>query len=876
MRCFTGFAPAFPGAVIHHPDSVYAHINGEHCAVETIAEHLERVHYYAKIMADNNGLEEIFANFGQELLPKDDQVAQDLFKKMISGVIDYHDIGKIGANFQAGKMENQCFKPLSDTSNYSYHAPFSTLAYINHYMQEITGSVRETEPLLTLLLIMFLNAYVISKHHGSLDDFDSFLEALKDTQGHYQSLLKDGEFWHLFKGEYREGFRLNAPTLSNALIHVEKIRKEIGENQRKVLAAFIYPRLLLSVLLKSDHYATTDYMNGAVLNLEKTSGIDPLFNAYNQSDLVQHIRKYERANERVMVDKITEINDLRSELFLEAEIAFEQLGHKGISLLEAPTGIGKSNVSYNLGLRAAIKHQAGSIKFVYPYNNLVEQNRASLDKIFENTTLMDQYVSVFNSITPIKEKLATGQQVPGSVPEDNAVDYQNSFLDHQFLNDPLVLTTNVSFFNTLFGTSKKDIFPLCQLTNNVVVIDEIQCVKSGLWKDMTMFLNAYSEFMNIRFIIMSATLPDLSMLLDTKAGSLSASRFTRLIKEPEQYFKHPLYLGRTKVDFSLYSKHKTRETDLINHLAERAAMGDANILMLFIKKRTAKRIYQQLKNSHRPEFGNKKILVITSDDNLYQRNQIINRIKAGEKDIILIGTQTIEAGIDIDMDIGYKNISILDSEIQFIGRINREGKLYGRCSHPNAGRVYIFNLDEPEEVYKSDYRTIESLTLKDEEMKKSFEENNYSVYQEKLIMEIKAYSSSKTNKGGIINEVKRHNFKAVADHMRLIDESNRLTLFMNISVTLDGGKMLHGSDVWEKFRELLRDHTMGYAEKKIHLSKVKAQMVYFLYEVPFRDKLKYFITDQIGEICYINDADGYFEDGVFLGVDNSANNWDSY
>lgn len=86
-----------------------------------------------------------------------------------------------------------------------------------------------------------------------------------------------------------------------------------------------------------------------------------------------------------------------------------------------------------------------------------------------------------------------------------------------------------------------------------------------------------------------------------------------------------------------------------------------NILIQFINKNRALEFHNDLVMDLSDP---KKVLLITGDDNSIERNDIIKRVK-DENNIVLVATQVIEAGVDIDMDIGYKDISMLDSDEQF-------------------------------------------------------------------------------------------------------------------------------------------------------------------------------------------------------------------
>ena len=96
--------------------------------------------------------------------------------------------------------------------------------------------------------------------------------------------------------------------------------------------------------------------------------------------------------------------------------------------------------------------------------------------------------------------------------------------------------------------------------------------------------------------------------------------------------------------------------------------------------------------------------------------------------MILVATQVIEAGVDIDMDIGFKDISRLDSEEQFMGRINRSGK--------KDGVVYFFNLDEAKSIYKEDVRGDERVTLMVPEIRTFLETKNFSAFYESDILPV--------------------------------------------------------------------------------------------------------------------------------------------
>ena len=121
------------------------------------------------------------------------------------------------------------------------------------------------------------------------------------------------------------------------------------------------------------------------------------------------------------------------------------------------------------------------------------------------------------------------------------------------------------------------------------------------------------------------------------------------------------------------------------------------------------------------------MFLMTGDSSIQERKDLIEKIK-GLSSVILVATQVIEAGVDIDMDIGFKDISRLDSEEQFMGRINRSGK--------KDGVVYFFNLDEAKSIYKEDVRVDERVTLMVPEIRTFLETKNFSAFYESDILPV--------------------------------------------------------------------------------------------------------------------------------------------
>ena len=575
--------------------------------------------------------------------------------------------------------------------------------------------------------------------------------------------------------------------------------------------------------------------------------------SFNKTKVSESIKEY-RDFKTGLIDKCpfkeNDINLLRSEIFLESEEnLLEGLKEKiDIFFLEAPTGSGKTNSSINLALKALEKDKSlNKLFYIFPFNTLVEQTKNSLDEIFEGKGLKEK-ISVVNSITAMKEKFKD---------EDTKVDYEKTLLARQFLHYPITLSTHVNLFNYLFGLNRDSVFPLTQLANSVVIIDEVQSYKNSIWTEIIIFLKKYSKLLNIKFIIMSATLPDLREISNEKYG------FKMLINNREKYFQNPLFKNRVEVDYSLLDKNLDLQ-GLLENIRSVLEENNKKIVIEFIKKKSALEFYEILKNIE-DELG-KEVLLITGDDNRAERKRIINKVKGLDREgnkieypnnnIILVATQVIEAGVDIDMDYGFKDISILDSEEQFLGRINRS------CKKKNA-KVYFFNIDDASSIYKNDLRKIKELTIENKEIREILKNKDFSLFYKK-VMDYLTKQNQRLDAENINDfresSIKKLNYINVYDRMKLIDERNQFSVFLNREIYDLSGEWINGEEIWNEYKKLIKDKDMNYAEKQVKLSEVKEKMDYFIYTV---SKINFSYNDSIGDLTYVEDGEKFFTNGKF-------------
>lgn len=829
--------------IIVKPELFYAHCDrGNGKNPEILKEHVDRCYHYFEELWEHKNFKAVFENFQKELAPELSDEGIKLFYSLIVNVIIFHDCGKINPRFQSIKMKNTLKKWTAiDCLDGTKHSILSAAIYFDYFYEKIQESLLSKDEKNMIHVFMLVNAYVISRHHGNLSRFEEFLEEFQPNRqlADIFSCMNQGDFTEVYHGPFckRDRHMMNMPRQNTRIYH------SFLEKQSSHAGLYTYIRFLFSVLVSCDYYATSEYDNGIQMSAFGTIENTEFVTQYEQSERVKQIRRF---NPESCVDDKKDINILRNRMFYEAEQTLLENKDANVAFAEAPTGAGKSNLAMNCSLKLLDKN-INKIFYVYPFNTLVEQNYDTLEKIYGKTDIFKS-IAVINSITPIPLN-GTRKFWENLDKEENEKFYQKALLDRQFLNYPFILTTHVNLFQIMFGCEREAAISFYQLAGSVVVLDEIQSYKNVLWTEIMMFLQCYSRLLNMKIIIMSATLPKLDMLTGNH------EKVVNLIENPEKYFQDARFKKRVALSYELlYQDKKTEMKELYAHVLGQAQKG-RKLLMEFITKTSAEKFYHMLTESGREDL---QIFCMTGDDNQIDRKRILREMDTADKDkaVILVATQVVEAGIDIDMDIGYKDISKLDSEEQFIGRINRNFK--------RKGVVYFFDMDNESGIYKEDYRVDTAYTLRKDEMKQLLADKNFGKYYDYILKGIRKYRNDRKNENGIeafVDNVKKLDFVWISQKMKLIDKNDdwKMSVYFAREITTDIGEIIDGKQVWERYRELLSDMTMNYAKKQILLSEVKSKMSYFIYQIKIDNSLDY--NDRIGELYLIEDAEQYFENG---------------
>ncbi|WP_062197366.1 CRISPR-associated helicase/endonuclease Cas3 [Massilibacterium senegalense] len=830
---------------------IYAHIGRDN--PETLKQHSDLVMHFCQQLQEQNGLDEAVTRtiqsltFNEELLTEEEQT---IIKKWFYDAIYLHDIGKINPAFQKIKMKQEHLELDGDMT--SKHSLFSSLLYLHVHQDDLQAFEDDAEKCGFLTYVLLVFSYLISRHHTylknfSLDDYKVELQILNTKFSNKPLFLQ----FYANNSEYYHEFTLEEWTSESFL----------EQEGHKHYPFYILNRLLYSTLVASDFYATYTYdKKGKKPNFRYLSKEDVaiLRKTYNETKVIKGIEAY-KVNPNFF--EKTPINKLRSDMYIEAEKEIIRHQDESIFYLEAPTGGGKTNMSINLALTLLEKQKGlNKILYIFPFNTLVEQTKKDLDNIFPEQLQNKYPIKVVNSVTPIvqkKEKKDTEEYVDVSEKTGSTFyDYKEEVLYRQMIQYPVTVTSHVNFFNYLFGVGRESNLAFTHLCNSVIIIDEIQSYKNARWMEIIEFFTQFAKLMNLKIIIMSATLPKLDRLLHEK------QRVVELLPNAQKYFHNPLFKNRVSFHYELLDKENITLEQLAEEIVSyREQNGPKRILIECISVKDSEELFGRLE-----ELIDQSIPLIrlNGSHHAYYRKKVINQLGKNNdgsfklEDCIVVATQVIEAGVDIDMDVGFKDISVLDSEEQFAGRINR--------SCLRKGDVFFFNMAEAKNIYRGDFRL--PFSILDKQYRHYFENKQFDAYYQHVFDSIKDFKGqlNENHIESFYKQVHQLQYEEVAQHMKLI-EQEKYQVFLAYDMVLDDGCVISGTNVWQQFVDLTLDRQMDFSERKVKLSLLSEKMDYFL----FSTYIKPAIQDQcdekiIGEIYYIENGDHFLERDPFMDM----------
>ena len=494
-----------------------------------------------------------------------------------------------------------------------------------------------------------LLAYAISGHHRGLYDYIELRKELekKEIEERY---AKTTEALPNIKSELQTWVEEYAEATETSL---KELAKQVGTTEQ----AQALIRLLFSCLVDADFLDTEAFMDEERKGRrqEATNGYAPL--EVLRDRLTKHMEGFSTEGK---------INEARR-AFLNRCRAHGQSCPKGYYSLFLPTGGGKTLSSMAWALETALKHEAKRIIYVIPYTSIITQTAGIFREIFGEENVLEHHSDISFS---------------GGEASQEAERYERTRLLAENWDAPIIVTTNVQFFESLFSHKVSRSRKVHSIANSVVVFDEVQMFPTKFLHPMLRLLEDLRWIYGTQLLFCSATLPPFDK--DHSSPFKRVNDFHQLSEDIQPIVREDPELFKV---FDRVIYHLEEREYTTKELAEELAQHDS-ALCIVNSRRDASRLYQALL-----EEGKEAQDVIHLSRNMCSAHlkeriaEVRQRLKASLPTIV-ISTQLIEAGVDIDLPIVYRAMSGLDSIVQAGGRCNREGK------RTAPGEVYVFSLSD--------------------------------------------------------------------------------------------------------------------------------------------------------------------------------------
>lgn len=595
----------------------------------------------------------------------------------------FHDLGKLNPNFQ-----NKLY-PDKKVTGYSNHAYFSAFSFFCAFVSVEENYLRLSKWLDMKLIFNDLIALtvLIAKHHGNLPDFTP-----EDKSGAGASILSKIDNQNLFKFLKCE-MQLPIDKFANNYFDTNSFQEYLqSENWQKCyLNNFIFSAALNSSPL--DFFLNTQSAFACLIQADKTDAAKFYGFIDNNTENIKLFCKTYSTELEKYISKLNQdsaLNKIRTVIKNEAiENIKSGLKSQRVFELTSPTGSGKTLML--LSLAAEIINKKGDFRIIYalPYLSITEQVESEILHIFEAHQNYIQRIDSKAENARFAELQTTLDENPSEekIREINLLDFEEGTFAY-----PLIITTFVRFFETLLSNQNAELLKLPNFSNCIFLLDEIQSLPPRLYTFFVAYLTAFCEKNNSYAIFSTATQPNFDLPVKpllTDKQNRGNGKYVLFAKDFFINYQKPYpLLSLTYFDHHLFNRYKitvNKEPIDIQTLKEKVVTETQSILIIINTIDDTKELFTLLEDELKPE---ELILLNTHFTPNHRKIKIETakeRLKKGQK-IILVSTQLIEAGVDIDFPNVFRDFATVSSIIQSAGRCNRNGKL------PNLGNVYLFKL----------------------------------------------------------------------------------------------------------------------------------------------------------------------------------------
>lgn len=581
-------------------------------------------------------------------------------------------------------------------------------------------------------------AYVIAGHHAGLSNWVAGLDrrllgtGATDSEREYAEALASCRLHDVDLLEFPGDFRLET-----ALSSIP------GPKSDQPLTMSLWIRMLFSTLVDADFLDTECFLNQG--KTAARTGFQPL-GAY-ATQLKTHLEKIAaqtaeagRSNDAVIQAR----RSVLAQCHRKAQLA------PGVFTLTVPTGGGKTLSSLAFALQHAQTHGKRRVIYAIPYTSIIEQTAHVFGCIFGAEQVVEHH---------------------SQADTDDRDESQRSRLSCENWDAPLVVTTNVQLFESLFAARTSRCRKLHNIANSIIVLDEAQLLPPEFLQPILDALNVLVSHFGVTLLLCTATQPTLgdSLRFDPRQSLRGLPPATPIVDDEAALFTA---LARVTIEWP-NDLHTPLSTEL---LVSRLAEHDC-VLAIVNTRHDAADIMRALDAA----TGDATLHLSAAMCGQHRADvvgEIRARLQARREDsdtrpLRVVSTQLVEAGVDIDFPVVFRALAGLDSVAQAAGRCNREGSL------PNSakGQVVVFVRDIPTALHQVRTAAQATRTV----LQAGVDALSPETFNQYFRLYYAGFASR--DKHGIVDHLRNNSrfefdFRTAADKFRLVDDEDQATVIV--------------------------------------------------------------------------------------------------
>jgi len=751
-------------------------------------------------------------------------ITQDKLAKTLETIGWCHDFGKATTFFQeyiheTDEQKKRKLKNRKETHHALISAVFTYYVLKSQYYTS-DSPLDEVMPLIGYL--------VVKRHHGNLKNILKEVSDVIDDDDQQDILKKQLDsitvetVTELYKSVFSEkifiAFKEDFDSILEQMIKSNRSLYQFlrqGNLFPAIITSFCY-----SILLQADK----EHASGISVNRHEPIPV-------NIVDTYRNLKGFNKPT--------TKINKIRNSIYEETTNCVDSLDlTQKIYSLNAPTGTGKTltGLAFANKLASKLRREQGfnpRIFYCISFISIIDQNFQVFEEVFETVT----------GEKPTTDLLLKHHHLADTyyVTTEDEFEPEDGLFLVEGWNSEVIVTTFVQLFHTLFTNRNRSLRKYHRLANSIIILDEVQSLPHKYWLLLREYLKTLSALFNTYFIFMTATQP-LIFQPETEIQELCVNN--------DQYFRQ-----FDRLDLVPCLEPVTLDVFMEQVTADIEGNPEKSFLIIMNTIRSSQQLYQHLQK----RMGKKNLFYLSTMIFPKERLDRITQIRKSGKRKIIVSTQLVEAGVDLDVDVVYRDFGTLDSVVQASGRCNRK-------FNEKRGLVKLFRIQDEHRFYYSyiyggnsmlidkTMQVLEEKTMIPEHEFKEVVENYYQLVKHSM-------SNDEANK--LLENISQLEFKEIQHNFKLIAED-----YPKIDVFIEYDNK--AVKVWKEFQRIqeIADHS----EKRREFMKIKKQLRDYIISVPekFKETVGYMDSIDMGYISKMiieqtgvyNKQLGFLKEGV--------------